>query len=171
MFLNYVNEKFNINVDPKDIKEIKMTTGRNKIHLKDNVVAIGLSSGFIEPLESTGLYLTTSGIKKICQYINKEITEQEYNDRINEEFDIITDFVISHYKWSKRNNEYWSFTKNIPTKTFQPMDLFPIESWQFLLAGLNPDYDPPVYPMDGKELINIHKGTPYYQWLNDVRNV
>jgi tryptophan halogenase len=168
-FRKYVNDKFNIDVDPADLQVIKMVNGRNKQHIIGNVASIGLASGFVEPLESTGLYLTVSGIRKICSYIKGEITAEEANSLINVEFDIVVDFIIAHYKFSKRDNPYWCLTKNIPTTTFQPMDLFPIESWQFLLAGFNPEFKAPVYSMDGKELINIHKGTPYYKWLEMQR--
>jgi hypothetical protein len=159
-----------IDPNPADIREISMITGRNKVHLKDNVVAVGLASGFIEPLESTGLYLTIAGVRKLCKYIDGEISEQEYNDLINYDFDTVVDFVIAHYKYSKRDNEYWSFCKNIPNMLFREMDLFPIESWQFILAGFNEKFNPPEYPMDPKELINIHRGTPYYKWIRDESN-
>ena len=100
-YINYLEKKFNIKVEPSSIKSLKMVTGRNKIHLKNNIVAMGLASSFIEPLESTGLYLVTSALRKLCDYIDKKITETEYNFFINEEFDTITDFIVEHYKYSK----------------------------------------------------------------------
>lgn len=168
-FINHIKQKLGIDPDPSQIREVSMITGRNKIHLKDNVVAVGLASGFIEPLESTGLYLTIASVRKLCDYIDGDLSEQEYNDIVNEDFDTVVDFVIAHYKYSKRDNEYWNFCKDIPIKV-KEMDLFPIESWQFILAGFHKNFNSPEFPMDPRELINIHRGTPYYEWINDEKN-
>ena len=63
--------------DACEVRHIKIRHGVHQRAWEKNVVGIGLANGFIEPLESTGLYLTISGIRKICQYINNEITEDE----------------------------------------------------------------------------------------------
>ncbi len=169
-FVEHIEKKMGIAVDTSTIKEINMVTGRNKVHLKDNVVAIGLASGFIEPLESTGLYLTIAGIKRLAEYIDGKITEDEYNDAINKDFDTVTDFIIAHYKYSKRENEYWNFYKTVPNVLHKEMEIFPAEAWNFILAGFDKNFDPPAAPLDPQEMINIHKGTPYHQWLDNERN-
>ena len=142
-----------------------MITGRNKIHLKDNVVAIGLASCFIEPLQSTGIYLTTSAVHQLCQYIDGEITENEYNNFINEEYDALVDFIIAHYKYSRRNNSYWNHYKNIPIVHYRKMQIFPKDSWDYILNGFGYPAEVPKPIVNPYELINIYKGTPYHEWM------
>jgi tryptophan halogenase len=168
-YINYLKEKFNIKVDPKNIKELKMITGRNNIHLKNNIVAMGLASCFIEPLESTGLYLVTSALKKLCDYIDEKITENEYNFFVNDEFDTVTDFIVEHYKFSKRDNEYWNFYKQIETKK-RIINIFPNPGWDTIRSGFLPEVKRPVEPLDSKELIAIHKGENFHEWILKEEN-
>jgi len=168
-YINYLEKKFNIKVEPSSIKSLKMVTGRNKIHLKNNIVAMGLASSFIEPLESTGLYLVTSALRKLCDYIDKKITETEYNFFINEEFDTITDFIVEHYKYSKRDNEYWNFYKKVNTKK-RTVNIFPNSGWDTIKSGFLSEVPRPTEPMDSKELIEIHKGKPFHEWILNEEN-
>jgi tryptophan halogenase len=168
-FIQAIKEKFNIEVSEKDIRRVKFTTGRCKVHLRDSVVRLGLASGFIEPLESTGIYLVTSAIEKITRFIDGEITEEDYNRQVNQNFDDIINFIVAHYKYSKRENEYWNHYKNLPVDRYRATEIFPQEAWDYILSGFDDTVQTPSDEMDPKEMIRIQKGTPYTEWLNRQR--
>jgi tryptophan halogenase len=168
-FINYLQEKFNIEVNESNFKSLKMVTGRNEIHLKNNIVAVGLASCFVEPLESTGLWLVVDAVTKLCDYIDGKITEEEYNNYINNNFDAIVDWIVSHYKYSKRSNEYWDFYKNVPVKR-NPIEIFPDSGWDVILSAFIPEVKRPVEPLDAKELIEIHKGEHFHEWILKEEN-
>lgn len=170
-FIKYAQEKFHIKVEPQQIGSVSMITGRNKIHLKDNVVAIGLASAFIEPIESTGLYLVTSALKRLTHYIDGIIEETDYNTQTNEEFDSVMNFIIAHYKYSKLDNDYWNHYKTIPVEDRKEIDIFPAEAWDYVLSGFRDDIDRPADKLNPQELIDIYRGTPYYEWLENERNI
>jgi len=168
-FHKYAEKKFNIKIDPNDIKEVKMITGRNKVHLKDNVVAVGLASTFIEPLESTGLWLVSSAAERICSYIDGKISEEEYNNDTNYEYDGLTEFIVAHYRYTNRTNPYWDFYKTVPVKR-QPILIFPNSGWDTIISAFLDNVSRPIEPIDPKEFINIHRGVPYYEWLQNEKN-
>lgn len=169
-FVEHVSDYMEI--DPKDVEitTINFITGRNKIHLKDNVVPIGLASTFIEPLESTGIYLIISSIEKISQYVDGQITEEEYNQQVNTSFDDIVNFIAAHYKYSSRNNEYWNHFKNLDVDKYKQTEIFPQEAWQYILSGFQL-VDVPKEKFDPNEFINIQRGKPYHEWLRDERTI
>lgn len=169
-FIEYIQNKMHIAVNPDDIGEIKMVTGRNIVHLKDNIVPIGLASAFIEPLESTGLYLITTQIERLCEYIDGKIDEDTYNNQVNEGFDKVVNFIAAHYKYSDRTNEYWDFYKDVPVENFKTMDIFPHEAWEFVLSGFNVGVRRPHENVNPRELIDIHRGKLYQDWIDDERN-
>lgn len=169
-FISYIQDKFYIKVTADQIGHVAMVTGRNKIHLKDNIVAVGLASAFIEPIESTGLYLVTSALKRLTEYINGTLTEERYNEQTNDEFDSVMNFIIAHYKYSKRDNDYWNHYKAIPVEDRKEIDIFPAEAWDYVLAGFRDDIKRPVDTVNPQELIDIHRGTPYYKWLENESN-
>ena len=164
-FVDYIQQKMHVAIDPNDIREIPMVTGRNIVHLENNVVPIGLASAFIEPLESTGLYLITNQLDKLCQYIDGDITENDYNDLINDSYDRVANFIAAHYKYSKRSNEYWDFYKNVTVENFKTMDIFPQEAWEYILSGFDTGVSRPKDEINPQELIDIHKGIEYHKWI------
>jgi tryptophan halogenase len=169
-FAEYVKEKFGETVNPESFGSVAMVTGRNEVHIKDNIVAIGLASAFIEPIESTGLYFVTSALEKLGKYIDGEMTEIEYNTQVNDEFDSVTNFILAHYKYSKRSNEYWDMYKNAPVTNHQTIEIFPSAAWDYILAGFDQDSRRPMYPVNVKELIDIQRGNAYHKWIQDEKN-
>lgn len=169
-FVEYVQQKFHLTVDKKDIGTVRMRTGRNKIHMKDNVVAIGLCSAFIEPIESTGLYLTTSALKRLTRYIDGSLNENNYNQETNDEFDGVMNFIIAHYKYSKRSNEYWNLYKDVPVEDWREIDIFPSEAWDYVLSGFRSDVARPKDAINPQELIDIQRGKHFYKWLENERS-
>lgn len=96
-----------------------------------NCVAIGLSSGFLEPLESTSLHLIQRAIMRLVYlFPNKqcdEINTKLYNQQTYDEYEHIRDFIILHYKATKRNDsEFWRYCQNmaIPESLQNQIELF-----------------------------------------------
>lgn len=169
-FVDYIQRKMHVRIDPDDIVEIPMVTGRNIVHLENNVVPIGLASAFIEPLESTGLYLIVNQLQKLKEYIDGTATEADYNNHINESYDSIANFIAAHYKYSKRSNEYWDFYKNVEVEDFKVMDIFPQQAWEYILSGFDVGVERPKDSINPQELIAISRGMKYNKWLDNERN-
>lgn len=110
---------------------LRWKTGVRKLGWNKNCVAIGLSAGFIEPLESTGLHLIQASIAKLMGLFPHKGFDQTdidtYNNQMNQELAKIRDFIILHYKLTERDDsEFWRFCKNmdIPDYLQQKMDLY-----------------------------------------------
>ncbi len=97
---------------------VKYQIGQRLKHWNKNCVAIGLASGFIEPLESTAIHLIYSGITKLLMlFPSNGISDSdilEYNKQRKFEAERIRDFIILHYVVTNRNDsELWRHCQNI----------------------------------------------------------
>ncbi len=97
---------------------IKMRIGRNRNSWVKNCVAIGLSSGFVEPLESTGIFFIQHAIEELVNHIPGNTIDEEmvksYNRVVADGIDGVRDFLILHYCTTDRNdNEFWRATKKV----------------------------------------------------------
>jgi tryptophan halogenase len=104
-------------VDELSFKEINMRIGIHNRTFVKNVVAIGLSAGFIEPLESNGLYTVHEFLFYLIDILGRrEISQTDrdmYNVSIGDLFDNFAKFVALHYALSHRDDtEYWRAIKN-----------------------------------------------------------
>ncbi|MDH3905817.1 MAG: tryptophan 7-halogenase [Gammaproteobacteria bacterium] len=91
---------------------IKLQVGRVAEHWKRNCLAVGLSQGFIEPLEATALGLTQFTINRFVTYFSRDgfgaTHRAHFNDIINEAFDRTIDYIQMHYKLNSRDDtQYW----------------------------------------------------------------
>ena len=121
-------------LDGKPLAEphpIRFVTGKRKKFWNRNVVAIGLSSGFLEPLESTSIHLIQAGMLKLVNlFPDLDFDAEdaaEYNRQMTAEFELIRDFIILHYKATNRNDSaFWNYcrTMEVPERLQQKMALF-----------------------------------------------
>lgn len=101
---------------------LAMKVGRRNAAWTGNVLAIGLSAGFVEPLESSGLHLIQTAVERLLKYfpIAKDATTEDsveddgqsglrlaYNRETEVQFDEITDFVQLHYLLNNRDEPFW----------------------------------------------------------------
>lgn len=96
---------------------IKMRIGRNQRSWVKNCVAIGLSSGFVEPLESTGIFFIQHGVEELVNHFPgrqwREETVRSYNQTVGQCIDGIRDFLTLHYLASTREDTpFWRATKH-----------------------------------------------------------
>jgi tryptophan 7-halogenase len=114
-----------------DLNKLRFTTGKRKATWQRNCVAIGLSAGFLEPLESTSLYLVQIAIQKLLEHfptsVISDIERDSYNRQMDNEYLRVRDFIILHYKVNRRqDSDFWRYCQNmaIPDSLATQMELF-----------------------------------------------
>lgn len=161
---------------------IKFRTGQRLKNWNKNVIALGLASGFVEPLESTSIHLIQRGVLRLMQMFPlqgiRKSEIDEYNKQSQFEIENIRDFIILHYKVTNRQDSpFWRHCRSmsIPDslahriEMFQetarvfkiPNELFGENSWiQVMLGqGMMPDqYHPVVNVMGDEELTRFMQG-------------
>jgi tryptophan halogenase len=94
---------------------IKFEAGRYEDVWVNNCIAIGLSSGFTEPLEATSILLSLISLNELIQIdiFNKDLSNtKSYNTKISKCNDEIVDFLQLHYITNRNENEFWQWYKN-----------------------------------------------------------
>jgi tryptophan halogenase len=102
--------------DDLEANHIRMRIGRNQRSWVNNCVAIGLSSAFVEPLESTGIFFIQHGIEQLVKHLPDErwdpALRDEYNAKVARVVDGVKEFLVLHYRASGREDTpYWKETK------------------------------------------------------------
>jgi glycine/D-amino acid oxidase-like deaminating enzyme len=98
---------------------IRMRIGRSEQSWVKNCVAIGLSSGFVEPLESTGIFFIQNGIEQLVKNFPAGRSDAElrsaYNRQVNNVMDGVREFLVLHYyAAARKDNDYWRDAKERP---------------------------------------------------------
>jgi len=125
---------------------IKMRIGRNRNSWVKNCVAIGLSSGFVEPLESTGIFFIHHAVEQLLNHFpghgDDEESRKSYNEIVGNCMDGVREFLTLHYVASTRqDNVFWKATKHelaVPEGLRERLKL-----WQHRLPtdrNINPNY-------------------------------
>ena len=158
---------------------LRFTTGRRETFWVMNCVAIGLAAGFLEPLESTSIHLIQTGIAKLLAlFPGNEIDEkevEEYNRLTALEYEQVRDFIILHYKATRRDDSpFWLRCRDMAVpdslraklELFQVRgrvfrrddDLFTLNSWLSVMLGQGicpRDYDPLVDSIPPGEALKL----------------
>ncbi|MFL6657003.1 MAG: tryptophan halogenase family protein [Massilia sp.] len=110
---------------------VRFQTGRRKRSWVGNCVAVGLASGFMEPLESTSIHLIQTAISRIVSFFPHtgfdDTDIREYNLQTQLEYELIRDFLVLHYKATRRtDSDFWNYcrTMSVPETLQRKMDLF-----------------------------------------------
>ena len=112
-------------------RHLSFRTGKANTFWERNCVAVGLSSGFLEPLESTSIHLIHMAIARIVDFFPRAGFDAEdiaeYNALTHLEYERIRDFLILHYKLTERDDSpFWNYcrTMDIPATLQRKLDLF-----------------------------------------------
>ena len=168
-------------LDTKALAEprmLKFQAGRRLVNWEKNCVAVGLAGGFLEPLESTSIYLIQVAIMQLVPLLpGKNVDPRlrdEFNRLIDLQYERIRDFLILHYKLNSREDaEIWRYcaAMDVPESLTRKIELFrhsavierykdglfPLTSWLsvFIGQGLIPEsYSPLADTMPGEKLIS-----------------
>ena len=114
-----------------DPRVLRFRAGRRKRSWSKNVVAVGLASGFLEPLESTSIYLVQGAIAQLIELFPIGAVRDEDRDAFNRsvdvEYDRIRDFLILHYHATERDDSsFWNHvrTMDVPDSLHEKMELW-----------------------------------------------
>jgi tryptophan halogenase len=115
-----------------DPRLLRFRAGRRRESWVNNVVAVGLASGFLEPLESTSIYLAQGAITQLIELFPaggriKDADRREFNRMVDNEYDRIRDFLILHYHATTRDDSgFWNHvrTMEVPDSLAEKMELW-----------------------------------------------
>ena len=177
------------NLDSSPISEprkISFRTGRRLKQWNRNVISIGLSSGFLEPLESTSIHLIHSAVLRLLKFFPNNgicpVERDEYNRQSKTEFEQIRDFIILHYKLTDRSDSrFWrdcqqmdipaSLQRKIDVfrnsgRVFRQQDeLFSEIAWQQVMIGQG------MIPDDYHPLVNALTETQLKELLDNLKAI
>jgi tryptophan 7-halogenase len=94
-----------------DPRHLKMRIGRRKTFWNRNCVAVGLASGFVEPLESTGIHLIQRAVEWLVDHFptgdRDDLLRAAYNRKMEALYEEVRDFIVLHYLVTDRFEPFW----------------------------------------------------------------
>lgn len=171
-----------------EARHLKMKVGRVERHWASNCLAVGLSQGFIEPLEATALLLVQLTIEEFIAALNTAnfapTHREQFNERISTRFDAIRDYIVAHYVVNSRTDtKYWQDNANHNKVSQSLLDViaswtsgedlteelrrqkietfYPTMSWHCLLAGYG------IYP--AKDGLQVRDAEKHQAKLGEIR--
>jgi tryptophan halogenase len=120
---------------------IRFRTGRRLKGWSGNCVALGLASGFVEPLESTSIHLIMMGATRLMQLFPfngvKQSLVDQYNQQTQAEVEKIRDFIVLHYHATQRDEPFWRACREmrIPETLAHRIELFRENAHAFQADG------------------------------------
>lgn len=163
---------------------IRIRTGRRRKAWNKNCVALGLASGFVEPLESTSIHMIMMGAIRLMQLFPfngiKQSFVDRYNDEARVEIEKIRDFIVLHYNTTQRDDSpFWRYCRNmeIPESlahrirlfresahAFQVEgELFRVDSWSHVMLGQG------IVPEHYHHVVRTMNDKDLRKFLNDFR--
>lgn len=136
-------------------RHLAFTTGKRQKSWSRNCIAIGLSSGFLEPLESTSIHLSQIAATRLVQFFPfngcTASLQEHFNAHVEREMLSIRDFIILHYHVNRRSDPFWRkmASMTLPSSLAQRIklyketsvayqnddDLFRVDSWNQVMLG------------------------------------
>jgi tryptophan halogenase len=169
-----------------DPRRFKFTPGMRKKAWNRNVVAIGLSCGFLEPLESTAIHMVQTAVAQLVEFFPdqgfNQVNIDEYNRQSRFQFLSIRDFIILHYKLNQRTDStFWQHCAqmSVPDSLREKIDLyqacgrlvrfnnelFSEVAWLQVMAGQN------LQPEAHHPLVELQSEADTVEYLESVRSV
>ncbi|NQY50082.1 MAG: tryptophan 7-halogenase [Colwellia sp.] len=174
---DYVGDKFS----SLNVRKIPIISGHREIFWQNNCVAVGLSAGFLEPLEASALVMVELAAQMISEQLPAsrvvmDIVAKRFNETALYRWDRIIDFLKLHYILSERTEPFWTDNRDAKTIPQSLQDLmtewqyrapadhdftsnnevFPAASYQYVLYGMGfkSDYCHTPYTLDDREFAN-----------------
>src|SRR5580704_2279620 len=165
-----LREKLGMLDSPVEARHLKMRIGRVVKHWNRNCLAVGLSQGFIEPLEATALLFIQQTAAAFVDCLEQgdlsEAAQARFNTQVNEHFEGTRDYIVTHYKTNSRtDSEYWranAANRNVSEPLKQLLNLwmsgngiasavrkqslgrgYPVFSWYSIMSGMG------IFPAPG----------------------
>lgn len=163
---------------------LRFTAGRRERFWEKNCVAVGLSSGFLEPLESTSIHMIQKTITRLSLLFpnaqTNAVMAKQFNHEATSEMEKIRDFVILHYHLNNRHNEpFWDDCRSmaLPESLQHKLelyqnsgylqhehdDVFTEGSWLSVLVGQG------LLPLHTMQMINTMPDAQLDKYMNNVR--
>ena len=161
---------------------LRFTSGKRRKMWNGNCVALGLSAGFLEPLESTSIHLVQSAAIRLIRLLPDERTDQatidEFNRQSDFEWERIRDFIVLHYWANQREGAFWKYCREMELpvtlqnkidvwrsngRVFRENDeLFNEESWIQVFLGQD------IVPQSYDPLVAIKSDPQIEQFLGNI---
>ena len=174
-------------LDSRPIAEprlIKFEAGRRSKAWEKNVIAIGLSAGFLEPLESTSIHLIQHAVQRLLSLFPghgiSPVERNEFNHAMVNSYEPVRDFIILHYHATRRTGPFWDHvrTMDVPDTLQHKFELFrehgrvfrynnelfDIPSWVAVMLGQD------VFPRNADPLIDAMSEAEVLRAIGEQRS-